>query len=79
MAKFKAKAATVATPDELWAIQDVLARKQREVEQKYDYRYRPEPHFCEQQGFARPKKRGAAAPPTINLYNAGGLAARPCA
>ena len=39
MAKFKAKAAAVATPDELWAIQDFLAGKQREVEQKYDYRY----------------------------------------
>lgn len=36
---FKAKVAALTTPDEMWALQGVLARNQREVEEKYDYRY----------------------------------------
>ena len=39
IAKFKAKAAAVTTPDEMWAVQEFLAKHQREIEQKYDYRY----------------------------------------
>jgi transcriptional/translational regulatory protein YebC/TACO1 len=39
IAKFKAKAAAVKTPDEMWAVQEFLAKNQREIEQKYDYRY----------------------------------------
>lgn len=39
MTAFKAQVAALATPDEMWAIQGVLARKQREIEEKYDYRY----------------------------------------
>jgi len=39
IAKFKAKAAAVTTPDEMWAVQEFLAKNQREIEQKYDYRY----------------------------------------
>ncbi|OGB33945.1 MAG: hypothetical protein A3F78_14070 [Burkholderiales bacterium RIFCSPLOWO2_12_FULL_61_40] len=38
-AKFKAKAAAVTTPDEMWAVREFLAKHQREIEQKYDYRY----------------------------------------
>lgn len=37
--KFKAKAAAVTTPDEMWAVQAFLEKSQREVEEKYDYRY----------------------------------------
>jgi hypothetical protein len=39
MAELKAKALGVTTPEELWAIQDFLAEKRHEIEQKYDYRY----------------------------------------
>ena len=39
MAEFKSKAAAVAAPEELWAVQDYLAQKQREIDEKYDYRY----------------------------------------
>ena len=39
MANFKAGARAVNTPDELWAMRDFLADAQREIEQKYDYRY----------------------------------------
>lgn len=39
MTAFKAKVAALTTPDEMWALQRVLARSQREVEEKYDYRY----------------------------------------
>jgi hypothetical protein len=39
MAEFKAKAAAVAHPDDMWSIQEYLFRKQREVDEKYDYRY----------------------------------------
>jgi len=39
MSNFKVQAATIATPDEMWAIQDFLFRKRREIDEKYDYRY----------------------------------------
>ena len=39
MTAIKAKVAVLTTPDEMWALQGELARKQREVEEKYDYRY----------------------------------------
>ena len=39
IAKFKAKAAAVTTPDEMWAVRDFLAQAQHEIERKYDYRY----------------------------------------
>jgi hypothetical protein len=39
MAEFKAKAAAVALPEDMWSIQEYLFRKRREVEEKYDYRY----------------------------------------
>jgi len=43
MAEFKAKAAAVTSPQEMWAIRDYLSRKGHEIEQKYDYRYSPAP------------------------------------
>ena len=39
MAEFKSKAERVAKPAEMWAIQEYLREKQREIEAKYDYRY----------------------------------------
>jgi hypothetical protein len=39
MAEFKAKAIAVATPDEMWEVQTYLTHKQREIDEKYDYRY----------------------------------------
>ena len=39
MAKFKAKAAKVQSPEEMWAVRDYLERKQRLIDAKYDYRY----------------------------------------
>jgi hypothetical protein len=39
MAEFKAKAAAVTSPQDMWAIEEFLAHKSREIEQKYDYRY----------------------------------------
>ncbi|WP_172150632.1 MULTISPECIES: hypothetical protein [Pseudomonas] len=39
MADFKARAAAVTEPHEMWPIQEYLQRKQREIDRKYDYRY----------------------------------------
>jgi Photoprotection regulator fluorescence recovery protein len=39
MAEFKGKAAAVATPSEMWAIEDHLRRRRREVDEMFDYRY----------------------------------------
>jgi Photoprotection regulator fluorescence recovery protein len=39
MVEFKSKAAGATTPEDVWAVQDFLAQRQREIEQKYDYRY----------------------------------------
>jgi hypothetical protein len=39
MADFKARAVSVTEPQEMWPLQEYLARKQREIERKYDYRY----------------------------------------
>ena len=39
MAEFKAKAERVTSPDDMWALQDYLRDKQRQIEAKYDYRY----------------------------------------
>jgi hypothetical protein len=37
--EFKIKAAGVATPEGMWALEDHLRRKRREVEDLLDYRY----------------------------------------
>lgn len=39
MAEFKAMAAAAATTDDMWAVQEYLAKKSREIDSKYDYRY----------------------------------------
>lgn len=39
MADFKARAAAVTQPHEMWPLQEHLERKQREIDRKYDYRY----------------------------------------
>lgn len=39
MAKFKARAANAEVPEDMWDIQAYLARAQREIDNKYDYRY----------------------------------------
>lgn len=39
MAAFKAQAAGATTPEDMWAVQEYLARMQREIDFKYDYRY----------------------------------------
>lgn len=39
IAEFKAKAAAVATPSEMWAIEGYLRQRSREVDGMFDYRY----------------------------------------
>jgi len=39
MAEFKGKAAAAATPSEMWAIEDYLRQRRREVDEMFDYRY----------------------------------------
>ncbi|WP_028603409.1 hypothetical protein [Ottowia thiooxydans] len=39
MAEFKEKAAAAASPDDMWAVEEYLERKRREIDRKYDYRY----------------------------------------
>lgn len=39
MAEFKEKAAAAATPSEMWAIEDYLRHRRREVDETFDYRY----------------------------------------
>ncbi|MCP3466968.1 hypothetical protein [Bradyrhizobium sp. CCGUVB23] len=39
MAEFKAKANAVTTPAEMWAVEDYLRQKGREIDEMFDYRY----------------------------------------
>lgn len=39
MAEFKARAAAAATPSEMWAIEDYLRLRRREIDDIFDYRY----------------------------------------
>ena len=39
MTEFKAKAVAATTPSEMWAIEDYLRRRRREVDEIFDYRY----------------------------------------
>lgn len=39
VADFKARAAAVTTPEEMWVIGEGLHRQQRELDQMFDYRY----------------------------------------
>lgn len=36
---FKARAAAVQTPDDMWPIEHFLSQRRRELDAKYDYRY----------------------------------------
>ena len=36
---FKARAAAVAQPDEMWALEHYLRERRRDIDRKYDYRY----------------------------------------
>lgn len=39
MAEFKAKAAAAQTASEMWALEDYLRRRRREIDEAFDYRY----------------------------------------
>ena len=39
VAEFKARAAAVTSPEEMWDLRGFLANRQREIDEKYDYRY----------------------------------------
>ena len=39
VAEFKAKAAAAATVSDMWAIEDYLGQRRREIEELFDYRY----------------------------------------
>jgi hypothetical protein len=39
MGEFKARAANVRIPEEMWTLEDFLARSRRAIDAKYDFRY----------------------------------------
>ncbi|ROZ75375.1 hypothetical protein [Ramlibacter sp. WS9] len=39
MAEFRARAASIAEPDDMWQLEDYLREKRIGIERKYDYRY----------------------------------------
>lgn len=39
MAEFKAKAASAATPEDMWSVESFLRERRREIDQTFDYRY----------------------------------------
>jgi steroid 5-alpha reductase family enzyme len=39
VAESKARAAAVTSPEQMWSIRAFLAQRQREIDEKYDYRY----------------------------------------
>lgn len=39
LAELKAKAAAAREPDDMWAIEEFLAARRRDIDRKYDYRY----------------------------------------
>ncbi|HEY1888728.1 MAG TPA: hypothetical protein VGG86_22215 [Roseiarcus sp.] len=39
MSEFKARAAAAATSSDMWAVEDYLRRRRREVDDMFDYRY----------------------------------------
>lgn len=39
LAEFKAKASATSTPEDMWNVRTFLASKEREIQEKYDYRY----------------------------------------
>lgn len=39
MSEFKARAAAAAEPSDMWAVEDYLRRRRREIDDLFDYRY----------------------------------------
>lgn len=39
LATFKAKAAAAASPSDMWAVEDYLRQRRREIDDVFDYRY----------------------------------------
>ena len=39
LSKFKEMAASAATPQDMWQVEDYLGQQRREIDSKYDYRY----------------------------------------
>jgi hypothetical protein len=39
LTEFKAKAAQVATPSEMWDLEEYLRRQRKQIDTKFDYRY----------------------------------------
>jgi hypothetical protein len=39
VADFKARAAAVAEPEEMWALEQYLRERRHDIDRKYDYRY----------------------------------------
>ena len=39
LADFKSRAAALADPHDMWALEDYLRERRRDIDQKYDYRY----------------------------------------
>lgn len=39
MNEFKARVVAIEAPDQMWKLREFLERKEREIEEKYDYRY----------------------------------------
>jgi hypothetical protein len=39
MADFKSRAAAVANPEDMWALERYLRERRRDIDQKYDFRY----------------------------------------
>ncbi len=37
--EFKTRVAAISTPDEMWAIEEFLRERRKEIDWKYDYRY----------------------------------------
>jgi hypothetical protein len=39
MAEFKSRAASAKEPEDMWAVEEYLAKARRDIDRKYDYRY----------------------------------------
>lgn len=48
VAEFKARATSVSMPDEMWAMEDFLRRRRRELDEMLDYRYSMLPYVFAQ-------------------------------
>ncbi len=39
MAQFKSRAASAVEPDDIWSMEEYIAKTRRDIDEKYDYRY----------------------------------------